>query len=108
MLDNLKVMLDIPADDTTLDAKLNLILSNTTARLTLLLGGIEPPEEMQHIILEVAIMRFNRIGSEGYSSHTEEGESQTFNENDFALFADEIKAWVDAQEVNVTPKVRFI
>ena len=108
MLENLKLLLGIPADDTTLDAKLNLILTNTTARLTLLLGGSEPPEEMNHIVLEVAVMRFNRIGSEGYSSHTEEGASQTFSENDFAPFADEIKAWMDAQEVNVTAKVRFI
>ena len=72
MLDDLKLMLGIDSDDIELDDKLNLIISNTTSRLKLLLGGIEPPDDMNHIILEVAIIRFNRIGSEGLQSHSVE------------------------------------
>lgn len=108
MLENLKMMLGISADDTDLDAKLKLILSHTTARLKLLLGGIDPPDEMNHIILDVAIMRFNRIGSEGLSSHTVEGESLAFADNDFDGFANEIQAWLNSQNNNARGKVRFI
>jgi hypothetical protein len=108
MLDNLKVMLDIPADDTTLDAKLLLIVKNTTTRLKLLLGGIDPPDEMDHIVLDVAIMRYNRIGSEGLSSHSVEGESLSFSDSDFDGFADEIQAWLDKQKESTRGKVRFI
>lgn len=106
MLDNLKMMLGI--DDAEQDVKLNLILSNTKSRLKLLLGGIEPPEEMNHIVLDVAIMRFNRIGSEGLASHSVEGESLTFSEHDFDGFANEIQAWLASQKENKRGKVRFL
>lgn len=108
MLDNLKTMLGIPAEDIDDDPKLKLILANTTARLKLLLGGINPPDEMNHIILDVAIMRFNRIGSEGLSSHSVEGESLSFNESDFDGFMGEIQAWLDSQKNSTRGKVRFV
>lgn len=106
MLDNLKIMLGIDEEDQ--DAKLNLILSNTKSRLKLLLGGTEPPEEMNHIVLDVAIMRFNRIGSEGLASHSVEGESLTFSDHDFDGFANEIQAWLDSQKESTRGKVRFL
>jgi hypothetical protein len=108
MLENLKLLLGIPADDTELDGKLLLIVKSTTARLKLLLGGIDPPEEMDHIILDVAIMRFNRIGSEGLSSHSVEGESLSFSDSDFDGFSAEIQAWIDGQKESTRGKVRFI
>lgn len=108
MLENLKLLLGIAEDDTDLDAKLKLIISNTTARLKLRLGGIDPPDEMNHIVQDVVLMRFNRIGSEGLSSHTVEGESLSFSDNDFASFEGEIQAWLDAQKESTRGKVRFI
>lgn len=108
MLENIKLLLGIVAEDTDLDTKLKLIVSNTTARLKLLLGGIDPPEEMNHIILEVTIMRFNRIGSEGLSSHTVEGESLSFTDSDFDGFMTEIQAWLDSQKESTRGKVRFL
>jgi hypothetical protein len=106
MLENLKQFLGI--SDSDRDAVLKLIISNATARLTLLLGGIEPPEELNHIILEVSIIRYNRIGSEGLSSHSVEGESLTYRESDFAAYMDEIDAFLKAQEESKHGKVRFI
>ena len=106
MLENLKKFLGI--SDSDQDALLKLIVSNTTARLTLLLGGIEPPEELDHIILEVSIIRFNRIGSEGLSSHSVEGESLTYSDNDFAGYMDEIDAYLKSLEESKHGKVRFI
>lgn len=109
MLENLKMMLGFGADvDEERDSRLRLILSNTTARLKLLMGGLEPPEEMDHIILEVAIIRFNRIGSEGLSSHSVEGESLTFADDDFSGFLDEIQAYLDSQKTSTRGKVRFL
>lgn len=103
MLDDLKIML---GDDQ--DAKLNLIQLGVKSRLKMLLGGIEPPEEMNHIVLDVALMRFNRIGSEGFESHSVEGESITFSDNDFDGFANEIQAWLDSQKESTRGKVRFL
>lgn len=108
MLDNLKLMLGISADDTDVDNKLKLILSKTTARLKVLLGGIDPPEALDYIIFEVSIMRFNRIGSEGLDSHSVEGETLSFIDSDFDSFESDIRAWLDSQKETTRGKVRFL
>ena len=108
MLDNLKMLLGLSVDDTSIDDKLLLIISVITARLSILLGGIEPPEEMEHIILEVAVSRYNRIGSEGFSSHSVEGESCSFNDDDFSPYMTEITSWLDEQKGTKKGRVRFI
>ena len=96
MLDNLKLLLGIDAKDDSLDDKLNLIIELTTSRLKVLLGGAaEIPKELQYIITEVAVIRFNRIGSEGLSSHGVEGESLSFTDDDFAGYKAEIQAYLD-------------
>lgn len=106
MLNELKLMLGITGTDR--DELLLLIIKTATARLMLLLGGIEPPVSMNHIILEVSIIRFNRIGSEGMESHNVEGEHITFAADDFAAFADEIQAFLDTQTDSKRGKVRFL
>lgn len=108
MLNDLKMLLDIPQEDISLDEKLKLIISTSTARLKLLLGGVEPPDSMEHIIREVSIKRYNRIGSEGMTNHTVEGESQQFSDNDFDEFSDEIQAFLDSQETGTRGKLRFL
>jgi hypothetical protein len=108
MLNDLKTMLGIDKADTDQDAKLKLIISTTTARLKMLLGGIEPPESMDHIVMEVAIIRFNRIGSEGMASHSVEGESLAFADNDFKGFMGEIQSYLDTQKNIARGKVRFL
>ena len=107
MLETLKLLLGLENDDSR-DDLLTKIKDLVTARLKLLLGGIEPPEEMEHIIIEVSIARFNKIGSEGLSSHSVEGESLSFAENDFAPFMSEIQAYLDGQKENTRGKVRFL
>jgi hypothetical protein len=108
MLNDLKLMLGIDANDTGRDDLLNLLISTAKARLTLLLGGLEPPASMNHIVREVSIIRFNKIGSEGMGSHTVEGESLAFNEDDFASFADEIQAYLEKQTETTRGRVRFL
>lgn len=106
MLEELKDLLGIT--DTDRDKTLTLLLSIATARLKTLLGGITPPESMDYIILEVAVKRFNRIGSEGISSHSVEGESLSFVDSDFDEFADEIQAYLDTLKDSSRGKVRFL
>jgi len=108
MLSDLKLMLGIDSIDTSQDDKLKLIISATTARLRMLLGGIEPPESLDYIIREVSIRRFNRIGSEGMASHTVEGESISFSDSDFGGFEDDIQAYLDTQKESTKGRVRFL
>lgn len=107
MLENLKMLLGLENDESK-DDLLILIIKSVTARLKLLLGGIEPPEELDHIITDVAIARFNKIGSEGLSSHSVEGESMNFTNDDFEGFSAEIQAFLDSKKESSRGKVRFI
>lgn len=107
MLETLKLLLGF-TDDERRDELLSKLIELSTARLKLLLGGIEPPEELEHIIIDVAAARFNKIGSEGLSSHSVEGESQTFTNDDFDSFSAEIQAFLDKQKESARGKVRFI
>lgn len=107
ILNNLKVFLGI--NDSSKDEILNSIIDTATSRLKVLLGGLEPPEELHYIILEVSIVRYNRIGSEGLTSHSVEGENQTFkDEDDFKPFRNDIQAWLDKQENANKGKLRFL
>lgn len=106
MLENLKLLLGIDGEE--LDDKLNLILSMTSTRLRRLLGDISPPESMNDIIVNVAIKRYNRIGSEGLSSHSVEGESLSFTDDDFAEYEDDIQAYLESQGAGSRGKLRFL
>ena len=108
MLKDLKILLGISEDDTSQDLKLNLILSGTRSRLKALLGGQEPPEELEYIITDVAVVRFNKIGSEGMTSHSVEGESLSFADNDFAAYMDDIQAFLDKQKDVGKGRLRFL
>lgn len=108
LLGQLENLLGITEPDEALEQRLMWILETSKARLKLLLGGIEPPEELNHIIIEVSVIRFNRIGSEGLSSHSIEGESLAWNESDFAGYMNEIEAYLDEQKGTKKGRVRFI
>lgn len=108
MLENLKLMLGIETDNTDRNALLKLIISTATSRLKLLLGGIDPPESMDYIILEVCVKRYNRIGSEGLSSHSVEGESLSFSADDFSEYSAEIQSFLETQAQSEKGKVRFL
>ena len=58
--------------------------------------------------MDVSVIRFNKIGSEGLSSHTVEGESQSWSSNDFAGYMDDIQAYLDSQKEVTKGRVKFL
>lgn len=97
MLEDLKLMLGIEGDD--LDEKLQVIIDSVESRLKLLVGEQTVPDSIKHIVLDVSIIRFNRIGSEGMAINNVEGENQHFIANDFAGYMAEIQAYLDNKSV---------
>lgn len=109
MLDQVKMLLGITDGD--LDELLEQIIEMTTQRLLILLGGAEEvPEKLSYIVTDTAVRRYNRIGSEGLSSHTVEGETMSWPDDDFAPFEDDIQAYLDTLDDPGTTKgrVRFL
>lgn len=94
---------------TAVDDKIEIIIDSVANRLKNLLGGVSIiPQQLMYIVTEVSVIRFNRIGSEGMSSHSVEGESISFSDNDFAGFMDEIEAYLDEQKGTKRGRVRFL
>ena len=99
MLEQVLTLLGIsdPTDEVT--SLLNQIISMTAQRLQLRLGVANVPAELEYIVVEVSIVRFNRIGSERLSSHNVEGEGMTWTEeDDFKPYMAEINGWLSQQK----------
>ena len=96
-LSKLKTYLGIPEDKTDFDGVLKHIIDNTELQLKVKLGlfddFVQVPYELSYIPLQVEVKRFNRLKNEGMTSFTQEGESITFNDNDFDEFASDIDDW---------------
>lgn len=86
--ENIKIVLDI--QDNRQDPVLDVLIKNVSS---LLLGKLRKvnksiktiPEELEYIIEEVTLRRFNRIGSEGFKSELVEGHRIDFYDLDKEL-----------------------
>ena len=92
-LEKLKIALQLK--DSSQDELLSLYLADATdfLKLRLSIDGGELPFSMEAIVRAVAVKKFNRFKNEGMSSYSQEGESITFNSNDFADFEPEIEQY---------------
>ena len=77
--------------DVDLDELLKDIVDMTSQRLKSLTGLKEISSDLDYIVVEVSIKRFNRLKNEGMKTYSQEGESIAFDDNDFAEFSTEIK-----------------
>jgi hypothetical protein len=83
----------------------------TRQRLQLRLGLPAVPTELEYIVVEVSIVRYNRIGSERLSNHNVEGESMSWSEeDDFKPYTAEINGWLAQQEEppQYTGRLKFL
>ena len=75
------------------------IYNNIAERLLHRLETTEVPIELEYIVDEATIRRFNRIGSEGMKSESVEGHSVTYiDEDELAPYESAIVAYLEAQE----------
>lgn len=108
MLTEIKRTLEIT--DTALDSQLNDFIKRITDRLLLRLGVPTLPVELQFIVVECTVKRFNLKGNEGMSSYSQEGESITYS-NLLDEYQEDIALWVHTQNKLVDTDigvVRFI
>ena len=108
MLTEIKRTLEIT--DTELDGQLNDFIKRITDRLLLRLGVPTLPVELQFIVAECTVKRFNLKGNEGMASYNQEGESITYGDL-LDEYKDDIALWVRTQDKLVDADigvVRFI
>ena len=91
-LSKVKIALQLKSDE--YEDLLEIYLEDATDALKLLLSINEDlPQPLEHIVRAVAVKKFNRLKNEGMASYSQDGESITFNSNDFDDFKDEIDQW---------------
>ena len=108
---DLKVILDIDSTDSSSDDLLNLVVKRTKQRLLAKIkkGPDETvPNQLEYILFEVSVRRFNRLNNEGMKSYSEDGENVTFNEDDFTGFENEISNYLSDQNESQMPTARFL
>lgn len=111
MLEQVLTLLGISDPTEEVTSLLNTIIGMTEQRLQLRLGVASVPAELEYIVVEVSIVRFNRIGSERLSSHNVEGETMSWTEeDDFKPYMAEINGWLSQQEdpPQYVGRLRFI
>lgn len=91
-LSKVKIALQLKTNE--YDDLLEIYLEDATDALKLLLSINEDlPQQLEHIVRAVAVKKFNRLKNEGMASYSQDGESITFNSNDFDDFKDEINQY---------------
>ena len=108
MLTEIKRTLEIT--DTSLDAQLNDFIKRITDRLLLRLGEPFLPLELQFIVVETTVKRFNLKGNEGMTSYSQEGESISYGDL-LDEYREDITLWINNRDRLVDSNlgiVRFI
>ncbi|WP_181350485.1 phage head-tail connector protein [Thalassobacillus sp. CUG 92003] len=100
--DNVKTMVGV--QDDLQDAVIDIIIKNIESRVKIWLkqhASLDSiPEDLNFIIEEMAINRFNRIGSEGMTSEAVEGHSVSFSEDDLTPYLSILKTYIPTTETS--------
>lgn len=54
------------------------------------------PTELNYLVDQLTLAKYNKFHNEGMNSISEEGLSMTFNSNDLKDYLPDIEAWIDA------------
>lgn len=91
------VKLYLGFNDTLQDALIQQIIEDVTQRVNNYVGETSLPTELEWIVKELTIIRYNRIGSEGFKSETEEGKSLSLRDDPFLDFVPELDKYLESK-----------
>lgn len=91
-----KIKQILTIDDDLNDDVLNSITDLISSRVALKIGQDKVPTELDYIVVEASISRFNRINDEGKTSSGESEVTSTWQTDDLAPFTDDLNEWVKA------------
>ena len=81
LLNRVKTLLGITDNDELIYE----IVEITKSKILNYINEIKLPQELEFILIEMAVSRFNKIGSEGFSSESTDGKSISY-EDDFEIY----------------------
>ena len=81
LLNRVKTLLSVTDNDELIYE----IIEITKSKILNYINKEELPKELEFILVEMAVSRFNKIGSEGFSSESTDGKSISY-EDDFEIY----------------------
>lgn len=92
VLDTVKTLAGIT--DNVQDNVITTLETMTRSQLAMLVDEVTVPTKLEPIIQHVVLARYNRLGNEGYSSFSQEGESISYPNSDFDEYATTIARYM--------------
>ena len=107
LLDRIKLMLSIADNDR--DALLTEIVRLSAMPVLLYIKQDNIPPELEWIVVELSVARYNRIGAEGFTEEKSDNIQNKYESNVLDKYLSYLDAWVEANTdvVEESPKVRF-
>lgn len=105
-LDNIKILLGLENDEK--DEVLTVLLTNAVSTINIYLGVTELPQELNFVAEQLAVIKFNKLGSEGIQTEKIDVLSTTYQADELASF----KAILDTYKANnnlaTTKRIKFL
>ena len=106
VIDRVKIMLGITDDSR--DELLAEIARLVAMPVLLHIKQNEVPGELEWIVVELAVARYNKIGAEGYTEEKSDNIQNKYEENTFNKYVPFLNEWIERNsEPTTEPKVRF-
>ena len=77
LLDRIKTLLNVEGNEELITEIVNI----TESKILNYINATEMPYELEFVLIELAIQRFNRIGSEGIASESIDGKSVSYDDD---------------------------
>ena len=77
LLNRIKTLLNIEGNENLIYEIVNI----TEAKILNYINASEMPKELEFVLIELSIQRFNRIGSEGIASESIDGKSVSYDDD---------------------------
>ena len=77
LLNRIKTLLNVEGNEELITEIVNI----TESKILNYINATEMPVELEFVLIELAIQRFNRIGSEGISSESIDGKSVSYDDD---------------------------
>ena len=94
LLNRIKTLLNIEGNEELITEIVNI----TEAKILNYINDIEMPIELEFVLIELSVQRFNRIGSEGISSESIDGKSVSYDD-DFVGYKHYLDGYISRNSV---------
>ena len=99
IIDRIKLLLGTTDNEEDIEL-LEEIVEITKSKILSYIKLSEIPKELEFVLVELSIKRFNRIGSEGFTSETVDGKTMSYEESEFEGYEKYLDDYICKNNIN--------